>query len=400
MSQHPPYAAPVFSLSSFYFAYFTLIGAFMPYWSLYLEHQGYSKAQIGTLATVTVLTRLVAPGVWGWLADRSGRRMRWVRLGVLAELVVWLGLLALMQAQAVPFALLVLILLGYSFFQNAILAQFEAVTLVYLQHDRARYGVIRQWGSLGFIVAVAGLGGWFDWAGLHSLPAVMAVLAALGLLAAYGVPEVQRPTGPHHTPSVWPVLRHPAVWRFFVLEGLLLLSHAPFYSFYSNYLAGYGYATGTVGLLWTLGVLAEMLMFQRSRFWLAHLDERVLLALCLGLTSLRWAAVGLWPEWPLLQALVQLLHAFSFALFQVLAMQRLSQAFGPGRQGRAQGLFSMVWGLGVAGGSWLAGQGWDRLGGPAIFGLAALVALLGTAWVYWVPVVQGGQAAGRSAQSS
>ena len=74
-------------LGSFYLVYFAVIGAFLPYWSLYLEDQGFDKRAIGILTALTMLTRMLAPMVWGWLADRSGRHMRWVRLATFMEAV-------------------------------------------------------------------------------------------------------------------------------------------------------------------------------------------------------------------------------------------------------------------------------------------------------------------------
>jgi len=80
-------------LSGFYFFYFAVVGAFMPYWSLYLEGRGFNKEQIGWLAAITVISRIIAPSVWGYCADRYGLRMRWVRLGIVAELIAWIAIL-------------------------------------------------------------------------------------------------------------------------------------------------------------------------------------------------------------------------------------------------------------------------------------------------------------------
>ncbi|WZF90570.1 MFS transporter [Marinobacter metalliresistant] len=55
----------------------------MPYWSLYLEGQGFSYLQIATLMATIQLTKIVAPSVWGWLGDRTGQRVRLVRFGAI-----------------------------------------------------------------------------------------------------------------------------------------------------------------------------------------------------------------------------------------------------------------------------------------------------------------------------
>ncbi|MEC7118368.1 MAG: MFS transporter [Pseudomonadota bacterium] len=369
-------AVPASRLAGFYFGYFALIGAFMPYWNLYLEHLGFEKAVIGLLATITVFTRIVAPSVWGYLADHSGQRMRWVRLGALAQLLAWCAVLVL------PNTLfwLAVILFFFSFFQNAILAQFEAVTLFWLGEARERYGMIRLWGSLGFIAAVFGLGWWLDLTSVLNLPWAMVVLALATLLCAWWIAEPpQRLASTHQLVPIRQVLQQRQVWLFFVVQFLLLFSHAPFYSFYSNYLQDFGYSTRTIGLLWAIGVFAEVLMFTQSHRVLAWGAERWLLFSCLALTALRWVLVGYFPNHLSMQIVAQCLHAFSFALFQSLAMRLIFREFNAHQQGRAQALYSMMWGLGVALGSLLAGLYWDRLSGSVIFyiagGIAALAAL-------------------------
>lgn len=384
--QSPVVPAP--RLAGFYFGYFALIGAFMPYWNLYLEHLGFEKAIIGVLASITVVTRIIAPSVWGYLADRSGQRMRWVRVGTFAQLIAWCAVLLL------PNTLfwLAIILFAFSFFQNAILAQFEAVTLFWLGDSRDRYGMIRLWGSVGFIAAVFGLGWWFDYTSINLLPLMMVGLAALTWWMSMLIAEPpQRQASRQSSVSLRQVLQRPRVGWFFVVQFLLLLSHAPFYSFYSNYLQGYGYNTQTIGLLWSVGVLAEVLMFTQSHRLMAWGTERLLLLSCLALTAVRWGLVGYYPEQLSVQIAAQAIHAFSFALFQSLAMRLIFREFNPDQQGRAQALYSMVWGMGVAFGSLLAGLYWDQFGGSAMFYAAALICVVASL-LMWLPVWHSTQA--------
>ena len=379
---------PAPRLAGFYFGYFALIGAFMPYWNLYLEHLGFEKAIIGVLASITVVTRIIAPSIWGYLADRSGQRMRWVRVGTFAQLIAWCAVLLL------PNTLfwLAIILFAFSFFQNAILAQFEAVTLFWLGEARDRYGMIRLWGSVGFIAAVFGLGWWFDYTSINLLPLMMVGLAALTWWMSMLIAEPpQRQASRQSSVSLRQVLQRPRVGWFFVVQFLLLLSHAPFYSFYSNYLQDYGYSTQTIGLLWSVGVLAEVLMFTQSHRLMAWGTERLLLLSCLALTAVRWGLVGYYPEHLTIQIAAQAIHAFSFALFQSLAMRLIFREFNPDQQGRAQALYSMVWGMGVAFGSLLAGLYWDQFGGSAMFYAAALICVTASL-LMWLPVWHSTQA--------
>lgn len=370
-----PSISGLYKISGFYFLYYAVVGAFMPYWSLYLEDQGFSRATIGLLASITVLTRIFAPIAWGWLADRTGKRMRWVRLATLMECIIWLSIFLLPNT----LGHLAILMFVFSFFQNAILAQFEAVTLFWLGAQReSLYGKVRRWGSVGFIVAVFILGKVFDIISIHYLPMLLMLIAGLTWAWSWQIHEPQQaPPAQKQLSSIFSVLKQPLVWRFFSIEFLLLLSHAPFYSFYSNYLKDYDYSTGTTGLLWSLGVVAEIIMFSQSRHLLTRFKKNQLIALCLIITSLRWVLVASFPQFLSVQIVAQCLHAFSFGLFHVIAMQVIFKNFLPAQQGRAQALYSTMWGLGVALGSLLAGQYWQAYGGSTMFYAAALVVLLG-----------------------
>lgn len=373
-------------LAGFYFAYFAIVGAFMPYWSLYLEGQGFDRATIGLLASITVLTRIFAPIVWGWLADRSGKRMRWIRLATLVECLIWLSIFMMPNT----LGNLVLLMFIFSFFQNAILAQFEAVTLFWLGEQRERlYGKVRRWGSIGFIVAVFALGKVFDWIDIDHLPVILMAISSIAWIWSWQIKEpVLAPKAQQQLGSIFPVLQRPQVWRFFAIQFLLLLSHAPFYSFYSNYLKDTGYSTGVIGMLWATGVIAEIVMFSRARHLIRRFSQSQLIALCLLLTAIRWAVVGLFPQHLAVQFAAQCLHAFSFGLFHVLAMRILMLEFSPEQQGRAQALYSTMWGLGVAIGSLAAGHYWQEYGGSMMFYVASCICCMALFLVSKLSVVK------------
>jgi MFS family permease len=69
------HALPYWRLSGYYFFYFAFIGAFSPYFGLYLQSLSFSAWDIGLLMSQMQLMRLFGPYLWGWLADRFGRRL-------------------------------------------------------------------------------------------------------------------------------------------------------------------------------------------------------------------------------------------------------------------------------------------------------------------------------------
>lgn len=375
-------------LGGFYFFYYSIVGTFMPYWSLYLQDQGFNFSQIGLLSAMAIITRFFAPLIWGWVADKSGKRMLLVRIATWMEASIWF-LIFIIPNNFQSIALLMFI---FSFFQNAILAQFEGVTLFWLGERRNElYGKVRKWGSIGFIVAVFAIGAVLEIIPIHFLPVLLLSISLLAFLWSFTIQEPKgAPQAQKSLESLIPILKKPIVTSLFIIEYFMLFAQAPFYSFFSNYLKDAGYSTSSIGLLWSVGVIAEIVMFAYANFFLKTFSWRHLVAMCLVATSSRFIIVGLFPQIFALQLFAQTLHAFSFGLFHMLAMRVIFEHFSAGQQGRAQALYSTMWGLGVASGSILAGHYWDQFSGAYVFIFFGVSALLGFLFVRGLPNVKPG----------
>src|SRR5690606_17379372 len=132
---------------------FAVVGALTPYWSLYLDYLEFSPSAIGFIVAIPMLTKMLAPNLWGWLADKTGKRLLVARLGAAGSCICFTGILFSQQTLWFLFCIA-----AFSFFWNAIHAQFEVVTLNYLHEKPETYSHVRLWGSVGFIVVVIGLG--------------------------------------------------------------------------------------------------------------------------------------------------------------------------------------------------------------------------------------------------
>lgn len=362
---------PALRLGAFYFFYFAVIGGFQPYWGLYLQSIGFNPAGIGQLMAIVMVTRIIAPNFWGYVADRTGKRLLLVRFGALMVTVCWLGVFV-----AREFRSLALVLLAYGFFQNAILAQFEAVTIAHLGARRERYSKIRLWGSLGFIVTGTGLGMFFDHFPVSSLPLCLLVCAFATWLASLFVPDIRTPVRAESAQGFLDILCQRPVWGFFLAHFLLQLSHAPYYTFYSIHLVEHGYSRTQIGWLWGLAVFAEVLVFMVMHKLLPLFGESRVLLGSLLLSLLRWLMIGFLVDYPWVVIAAQLLHAASFASFHAAAMSRIYRYFGDGHQGQGQALYSMLWGVGVASGSWAAGMYWSVGNAPWIYACGSLLCAL------------------------
>lgn len=370
-------------LGGFYFFYYSIVGTFMPYWNLYLQDQGFNYQEIGVLSSIAIVTRFFAPLVWGWVADKSGKRMLLVRLATWMESCIWLAIFIVPNT----FQSIALLMLIFSFFQNAILAQFEGVTLFWLGDQKAKlYGKIRKWGSVGFIVGVFVIGALLEIVPISMLPILLLIIASLAFIWSFTIREPDgAPTSQKKLEPLLPVLRRPTVAAFFTIEFILLFSHAPFYSFYSNFLKSLNFSTTEIGFLWAIGVFAEIFMFSIASKIFQRFSWRSLVVVCLLVTSIRWMLIALFSHYFVGQLFAQCLHAFSFGLFHLIAMRVIFQNFSAGQQGRGQALYSTMWGLGVAFGSVLAGHFWKILSGELIFMCASVVVLLGLCFVMWLP---------------
>ena len=362
-------------LSGFYLFYFAALGALVPYWSLYLKAQGFGAAQIGELTAILMATKLIAPNVWGWIADHTGRRMRIIRIASLLAALIFAGVLL-----DSGYVWLALVMAGFSFFWNAALPQFEAITLSHLGASTQRYSSIRLWGSIGFIIAVAGHGVLLEHKGVQLLPQVLLLMFAAIWLSSLAVPDCATATPDHAHEPLRKVLRRPDVVALLLVCFLMQASHGPYYTFFTLYLEDHGYSRTHIGQLWALGVIAEIGVFVVMHRWLPRYGARRLLLASLALTTLRWLLIAGFADSLAVVLLAQTLHAASFGVYHAVAIHLVHQLFVGRNQGRGQALYSSLsFGAGGAVGSLVAGYVWTGIGPEWTYVCAA--ATSGLAWV-------------------
>lgn len=363
---------PYWRLSSFYFFYFALVGTMVPYWPLYLVEKGFNARDIGYLGGILMATKIVSPSIWGWLSDVTGQRLKLIRVGAFIAFTSFL-LIYIDQS----FWWLALVIGGFAFFWNAVMPQFEVITLAHLQSQFDRYSQLRLWGSLGFTCAVMVLGVVFDYVEVIWLPTIMAaLLAAIWVSSLFvGEPTVNK-TEAHASQSFVQVLKQPHVICFFVGCFLLQVSHGPYYTFFSVLLESHGYSRSVTGMLWSLGVLAEVLVFLLMHKILKRFSLRQIMVASLLLSVIRWLLIALFVgHWPLL-VLAQCLHAASFGSYHAFAVELVRRVFSAQGQGQGMAIYGGVsFGGGGAVGAVLSGWVWS-VNPDWAFIMGAFVALL------------------------
>ncbi len=374
-------SVPYWRLSSFYFFYFATLGGFLPYWSLYLEHIHFNALEIGELSALMVATKVIAPNLWGWIADHTGKSLRIIRIASFFAALIFVGFL-----YKDNYIWVAMVTIGFSFFWNAALPQFEAATLFHLKEEPQRYSKIRLWGSIGFIISVLGIGRIVDFYSIDYLPEMIVSLLSLIWLVSLITPEVNVFHKEKNVIGISKIVKQPEIIAFFVVYMLLQLAHGPYYVFYSIYLNQFNYTSTVIGLLWALGVAAEVLLFVFMKRILVWFSLRSILLLSIFFSICRWLIIAFYVESLSFMIFAQLLHAASFGSSHVVAIHLVHKYFGEQHQGKGQALYSSLsFGLGGMIGSLFSGYFWDIYGAWVVYTLAAFSCLIAFIIAYiWV----------------
>jgi PPP family 3-phenylpropionic acid transporter len=376
INSHPAY---YWRLAGFYFFYFAFVGMFSPYWSLYLKSIEFNALEIGVLMSVQPVMRMLAPALWGWLADHLGNRRLVVQIAALGSAFCYLGVFLTTDYYG-----LLLILGLMSFFWSASMPLVEATTLTYLGKHAARYGRLRSWGSVGFIVAVLGLGlaldyiaiSWILWAGL---------VIQLGILYfSRQIPATE--LLPHHTDShsILRIVFQPQVLALFASCFMMAVAHGPYYTFFSIYLVEHGYAKSVVGMLWTLGVVCEIAVFFLMPWLMRRATLPQVLMVSLALAVLRFLLIAWQIDTLWLLLFAQVLHAATFGAFHAAAVAMVHHFFRGRHQSKGQALFgSVTYGAGGMLGGLLSGPLWFHWGASVMYTFSAGAALVGLGLMWW-----------------
>lgn len=371
----PPPVASRVALSGFYFLLFGVTGITLPFLPAYLKSLSLSATQVGALLAISPLASLLAPPLWGHLADRTGHTGRLLTVLAVGALV---GLSPLLRVDR--FTALAATLVAYAFFNSGFTPLIDTLSLHHVARAGGSYAHIRLFGSLGFVVSSLTFGLLVPSVGRWTVIVPMALLATLALwsltLHARSVPGA-----PLHPLAGLRLLRLPDLRWLLAATSLHWLACAPYHGTFSIHVMALGLTPAVVGVSAALGVLAEVaFMFLSPRFS-ERIAPRHLLALAFVVSALRWAGMAQASSAPALVAL-SLLHGFTFGAFYVASVAFLARRIPPHLRASGQALFAAVtFGLGGLVGYAAAGAGYDGLGGHRLFAVAAVLELVAAALV-------------------
>src|SRR4030095_7403718 len=223
---------PKHLLAFYYFTFFAAAGIYAPYLGLYTRGLGFTSLQIGLLASLTPLSKILFPPAWGFVADRTGGRKGLIFLTTALSILAFSLLL-----EAASFLPVALALLVYSFFHAPILALSETLVLEESAREGFAYGRVRAWGSLGYLLAALFLGKILDLTSMRTFVIAFVAVSALQLMASVGLPSVTVPRASHAARGVADQLLRPEVLVFLALCTLMEMSHSGYNGFFAIHLS-------------------------------------------------------------------------------------------------------------------------------------------------------------------
>ena len=240
-----------------------------------------------------------------------------------------------------------------------------------------KYSYIRLWGSLGFIISVLSLSFITNKLGIEIVPLCILSFLFLTWLSTLYVKNQNINTERHNNSLISIVLK-PAIIGILVSCFLMQLSHGPFYAFFAIFLAENNYTTTSIGLIWSLGVIAEILIFLKISSWIPKYGLQNLFIISFLFATLRWLLISLFPQDIVIVCIATVFHAITYGMYHAVSISLIHEYFTGELQGRGQALYSSIsFGLGGSIGSFYSGYLWESVGGSAVFLYSSLFAFLG-----------------------
>ena len=365
-------------IGAFFGALFLVYGTSLPYLPVLLDARGLTAAEIGMVSSVPLIVRLLLTPLIAIHADRHGDHRQVViglsAIGVAMLLLLW-GARGFWPILLCATAFLVAI--------QSIMPLIETIAMAGVSRGGHDYGRMRLWGSATFILITFAGAALIDWQGSGVIVGLLMIGAISTLCAALALPRPQRPApedgaGTRDVKSrldlaaARGLITSRPMLLFLLAAGAAQSAHAVFYAFGVLHWRTTGVPVSWIGLLWSIGVVAEIALFWWSKRVLAWVRAVDLIAIGAAVSVFRWTMMAFDPTLPALAAL-QVLHGLTYGASHLGAMHYIQARVPQGQAGTAQALYSTVTaGIGMGLAMLFAGFAYQRFGGLSYLGMAVL----------------------------
>lgn len=356
-----------FALAGFYFFYFALVAVHVIFLPKVLSLIGYSFIDLAIIMAASPLIRFLTPFLF----------VKYIKLN--KSVFIFALLLSIMSALCIyvvidSFWLLLLVALFLGFGLSLVLPFVEVIALEYIPHER--YGKVRLFGSIGFIVVSLVLVEYLDnpYNSIHFFVLLTVCITIFGLWILSFVDHGVKEKKETNMDGLEAFVRDKYLW---ISLFLMQLAFMPFYSFFLIHETAHGLSAQLTIYLWSFGVICEILMFNFQGPLLEKFTLINLLLFSTLITVVRWLMLFLFPENTTLLAISQALHAFSFGLYHSVTIRYLYTLYA--NKALAQQFFmGIAYGLGGLLGTIISGV-WYEYSSQTLYLFAAGTTLL--AWI-------------------
>jgi PPP family 3-phenylpropionic acid transporter len=327
-------------IALFYSAIFIVLGVSLPYFPLWLKWQSLTPFEIGLVTSVPLFIRIVATPMIGFAADRA----RSVRQIVVIAGAVGLLSSALLMAASGFWVILAL----FTVFQVSSMAMMPLAEVAAMQGVREKgldYGRMRLWGSVAFIAANVGGGLLIAAHGNGTIMPILVGGSVLALIAGWFLPDRKAAPAQAARRLNWSeisaTLAHRGLLLVMLAGGIIQASHAVYYAFSAIHWQSQGIDGRWFGILWGVGVVAEVLLFAYAGRLLARIGAITMIGIGAAGAIVRWGLMAIDPSFGVLLVL-QLLHGLTFGATHLGTVHAIQERVGADRAASAQALHSAL----------------------------------------------------------
>jgi MFS transporter, PPP family, 3-phenylpropionic acid transporter len=346
---------PYWRLSSFYWIYYAILGAMVPFWARYFTLKGFTIVEIGSILAAVSAARVIGPNTWAWIADKSEARIFLYRAATVIGAFCFGGMVL-----AETYWLMLLSVFSFAFCWGAVMPQFETITMAHLTGNESKYTLTRLWGSIGYICLSISMGTMIDYYAKTGFSVLLLTLFVIAIGISFSIPVSSNlENKPAANLKLSQLFFKPAVVYFFCAGLLMQMSHAPFYTYFDMYLTANGYSGTDSGVYISIGVVAEIIAFLFMPKLIKRYGIKNLLLFCAFCGILRWILTAVYVENPMILLFAQVLHGATFGIAHAASIYWITQIFTGAFKSRGQALYtSLTYGLGGVIGNLVFAQVW------------------------------------------
>jgi len=360
-------------LSLQYFLFFGVMGLVLPYFNLYCYHLNFNGVQIGYISSIKSFCMIFFPVTWSIIADHFQiRKLLYVICNFIASA------LCILYIYITSFWGILLLTLCYTIFYAPLISFLEAFSMDILGDNKKKYGNIRVWGSISFIIVVLIMGKIIDIYSIHIIFYLIFAGSFIQAVFSIFIKNISK-TKSLNEPYFKNIdlLYKKEIIIFLFCGFIMLLSHGTYYGFSSIHLENLGYSRSYIGIYWALGSTSEILVMIYSQKILNKFDLKTLLKFSLFCAIIRWSIL-FYTKSGIIIICSQILHAATYGCFHIASIIYIDSLVPNQAKTIAQAVNnSVTYGLGIMTGFFINGYLFETIGSNNSFLFSACIAFIG-----------------------